>query len=118
MAFFKLISIVTVIIDKINNYNMRKGMAEVKSGIIEFNVKALDKLLHKGYKFVQIKGLTIDNHYEHVEPHILILVPLKELPSEAMKKDIYEPIQSELLYKWAAEINENPQIVISNYQVN
>lgn len=97
---------------------MRKGMAEVKSGIIEFNVKALDNLLHKGYNFVQIKGLTIDNHYEHVEPHILLLVPLKELPTDNMKKDIYEPIKSELLYKWAAEINENPQIVISNNLLN
>ncbi|MEP6711100.1 MAG: hypothetical protein ABJA37_01730 [Ferruginibacter sp.] len=93
---------------------MRKTQAEQKLGTIEFNAKALDLLQNNGYKFVQVKGLTIDRHYEYVEPHILLLVPLKELPTDPLKKDIYEPIKSELLYKWAAEKNEYPQIVIVN----
>ena len=97
---------------------MRKGITDVKSGTIEFSVKALDSLQNEGYKFVQVKGLTIDKHYDYVEPHILVLVPFKELPTDPMQKDIYEPIRSELLYKWAAEKNEHPEIVIANSQFN
>ncbi len=97
---------------------MRKGMTDVKAGTNEFSVKALDNLQNEGYKFVQIKGLTIDKHYDYVEPHILVLVPFKELPTDPMKKDIYEPIKSELLYKWAGEKNEYPEIVIANKHFN
>jgi hypothetical protein len=97
---------------------MRKGITDVKSGTTEFSVKALDNLQTEGYRFVQVKGLTIDKHYDYVEPHILVLVPFKELPTDPMRKDIYEPIQSELLYKWASEKNEHPEIVIARKQFN
>ncbi len=97
---------------------MRKGMTDVKSGTTEFNVNALDNLQNQGYKFVQIKGLTIDKHYDYVDPYILVLVPYKELPTDPMKKDIYEPIKSELLYKWAGEENKYPEIVIANKHFN
>ena len=93
---------------------MLKRIIEGIAGTIPFNIKALDNLQKKGYKFVQIKGLTIDKHFDYVEPYYLLLVPLIELPTEASRKDIYEPIKSELLYKWAAEVNEHPQIVIAN----
>lgn len=93
-------------------------MTDVKLGTTEFNVNALDNLQNQGYKFVQIKGLTIDKHYDYVEPHILVLVPFKELPTDPMKRDIYEPIKSELLYKWASEENKYPEIVIANKHFN
>lgn len=94
---------------------MRKGIAEARAASIEFTATALDLLQSKGYKFVQIKGLTMDKHYEYVEPHYLVLVPYRELPTDPLKKDIFEPIKSELLYQWAAEKNEFPQIIISKY---
>jgi hypothetical protein len=97
---------------------MRKGIADSKSATIEFSTKALDLLQVKGFKFVQVKGLTMDKHYEYVEPHYLVLIPMKELPNDPLKRDIYEPIKSDLLYKWALEKNEYPQIVISNIQPN
>jgi hypothetical protein len=97
---------------------MRKGIAEARTATVEFSVKSLDKLQLDGYKFVQVKGLTMDKHYDYVEPHVLVLVPMKELPTDPFKRDIYEPIKSELLYKWASEVNEYPQIVISNSTLN
>ncbi len=97
---------------------MRKGIAEARTATVEFSVKSLDKLQLDGYKFVQVKGLTMDKHYDYVEPHVLVLVPMKELPTDPLKRDIYEPIKSELLYKWASEVNEYPQIVISNSTLN
>ncbi len=88
-------------------------MLESKGGTTPFNVKALDELQKSGFKYVLVKGLTIDKHYDYVDPHCLVLVPCVELPEDPMKKEIYEPIKSELLYKWAAEKNEFPEIVIA-----
>ena len=93
---------------------MRRGIAEGRSGTIAFNVTALDNLQVRGYKFVHVIGLTADNHYDYTDPDLLLLVPLKELPTDPEKRDIYEPIKSELLYKWAAEVNEHPRIVIAD----
>ena len=92
---------------------MRKGLMENKGNTTEFTVKALDQLQKKGFKYVLVKGLTIDNHYDYVDPQCLVLIPCVELPVDPMKKDIYEPIKSDLLYKWAAEKNEFPEIVIA-----
>ena len=93
---------------------MRKGISDGRSGTVAFNAKALDNLQSLGYKFVHVLGLTADNHYDYTDPDYLLLVPLKELPTDPGKGDIYEPVKSELLYKWAAEVNESPRIVISS----
>ena len=93
---------------------MRKAIAESKIGGLVFNEKTLDQLQLKGYRFFQIKGMTVDNHYEYIEPQVMVLVPMKELPTDPYKRDIYESIQSELLYKWAAEPNNFLQIIISS----
>ena len=92
---------------------MRRGISEGRAPSIAFNVKALDNLQSRGFKFVHVIGLTADNHYDYTDPELLLLVPLKELPTDPQKRDIYEPIESELLYKWAAEVNEHPRIVIA-----
>ena len=97
---------------------MRKGIADGRSGTVEFNVKALDNLQSRGYKFVHVIGLTADNHYDYTDPDCLLLVPLKELPTDPQKRDIYEPIESELLYKWAEEVNEHPRILIADKLLN
>jgi hypothetical protein len=107
-AFFCIIIVVTK-----TQQTMRKGIAEARNATIEFTATALDNLQKKGFKFVQVKGLTMDKHYDYVDPYFLVLVPMKELPTDPVKKDIYEPIKSELLYKWAAEKNEYPHIVIA-----
>lgn len=91
---------------------MRKGITETQKGTTALSVKALNNLEHAGYKFVQVKGLTLDKHFDYVEPHFLVLVPCKTLPTDPMKRDIFEPIPSDLLYKWASEKNEYPEILI------
>ncbi len=92
---------------------MRKGIAEANKST-PFTLSSLRKIETDGYKFVQVKGLTMDRHYDYIEPHFLVLVPMKELPVEQDKKDIYEPVPSELLQKWAVENDENMEIVIAN----
>jgi hypothetical protein len=82
---------------------MRKGIAEGQAATVPFTLKSLKKIENEGYKFVQVKGLTADKHFDYIEPHCLILVPMRELPTEQEKKDIYEPVNSKLLEQWATE---------------
>lgn len=77
------------------------------------SLQALTDLHTRGYKFVQVKGLNEDNEFDYVEPHCLILVPMKELPSDQRKKDIYEPVTSELLIQMANEQNSITGVLIA-----
>lgn len=94
---------------------MRKGIADGQAANIPFNQRSLTALERRGFKYVQIKGLTIDNHYDYIEPRFLVLVPIKELPRDPNQKDIYERVDSKLLRQWAKEENESPRIVIAEY---
>jgi hypothetical protein len=93
---------------------MGKQFEESRASTITFNRQMVDNLERKGYKYFQIRGFTIDGHYDYMEPHYIILVPVKTLPVEQAKKDIYEPINSKLLQNWAARKNEYPEILILN----
>jgi len=64
--------------------------------------EAINSLQEKGYKYLQVQGFTMDHHAEYVEPHYLMLVPMKELPM-----DIYEPINSDLVNEWIKNANSN-----------
>jgi hypothetical protein len=69
-----------------------------------FTTAALNILQQKGYKYLQVQGFTMDHHAEYVEPHYLMLVPLKELSANM---DIYEPIDSDLINQWANDSTKN-----------
>lgn len=91
---------------------MRKGITE-SSGTSPLTLQLLRQIEDEGYKYVQVKGLTLDKHYDYVEPHFLVLVPMKELPTAQEHKDIYEPVPSGLLAKWAVEEDDALEIVVS-----
>ena len=93
---------------------MRKGTADGQLATTPLSVRALKILEDKGFKFVLVKGLTPDNHYDYIEPHFLLLQPIRELPPEQSNKDIYEPIGSDLLKQWANDINSATEVFISN----
>lgn len=65
-------------------------------------IEALVKLQEKGYKYLQVKGFTLDYHPEYVEPHYIMLVPIRNLSTNRSKMDIYEDIDSTLIRDWAA----------------
>jgi hypothetical protein len=92
---------------------MRKGEAEGQSATIQLTLQALLNLENSGYKFVQVKGLTMDKHYDYVEPHFIVLVPMKELPTSQINKDIYEPVDSELLRQWCNKSDDGTKVFIS-----
>ncbi len=92
---------------------MRKAIKEALLGTVAYTQQALDELAQTGYQFFQIKGLTIDRHFDYTEPYYILLVPIKLLPEEQGEKDIYEPIYSDIFKKWANEKNEFPKILIA-----
>lgn len=92
---------------------MRKGINEAMSGTMAYTQQTVDELDRTGYKFFQIKGLTIDKHFDYTEPYYILLVPIKALPEEQEAKDIYEPINSEIFQKWVNENNEYPKIMVA-----
>jgi hypothetical protein len=76
--------------------------------------KILIQLQSEGYKYVQIKGYTMERHPEYVEPHYFMLIPMKTLPEDPQSKDIYEPIESEFLANWALQSNDDhTEILVS-----
>jgi hypothetical protein len=92
---------------------MRKGESDGKTITTKLSLKELSLLEDKGYRFVQVIGLTLDKHYDYVEPHFLMLIPIKELPIDQSEKGIYEPIGSDLLKQWANDINSSTDVFIS-----
>ncbi len=92
---------------------MRKGITEGSVDTIPLTQNALLKMEKEGFKYFQVKGLTTDKHYDYIGPSFLVLVPMKELPADQAKKDIYEPVKSELLQQWAKEKQDYLEIVIA-----
>ncbi len=69
--------------------------------------EALNILQEKGYRYLQVQGYTLDHHPEYVEPHYLMLVPIKKLSAKPEQMDIYEDIDSELIKDWVKAGSNN-----------
>jgi hypothetical protein len=92
---------------------MRKSISESNGQTIPLTLKALASLEERGFQYVQVKAFTSDRHFDYVDPSMFIMFPLRELPTDPLKKDIYEPINSELLKAWASEKNDMTTFRIS-----
>lgn len=81
---------------------------------LPFNTQKLQELIRKGYKFVQVMGLTADCHYDVTQPHCILLIPLRELPRDNARKDVYEPIDSEIIAAWAENVSDYVPVTVSS----
>jgi hypothetical protein len=91
---------------------MRKGISQ-SHGAVQLDAAVLHDIEKRGYKYVLVKGLTIDKRYDYLAPRFLLLIPLKELPEDPRDKDIYEPIPSPLLEQWAEEPDDHLEVIIA-----
>lgn len=49
-------------------------------------------------------------------PRYFVLIPIKEFYNDPNKKEIYEPINSEILIDWSNSSNESIEVLVSaNY---
>lgn len=94
---------------------MIKGISDKKQPKLPFNVKTLNELIRKGYKYVQIKGVTQDYHYDYVDPNYLLLVPIKDLPQDLAKKDVYADIDSDIILAWARNTEDSTPVSVCEY---
>ena len=88
---------------------------EVKNNFLNhkpLSIEALNSLQKKGYRYLQVQGFTLDHHPEYVEPHYLMLVPIKELSVNPENMDIYEDINSELIKDWVKISGNNDRLDI------
>jgi len=92
---------------------MRKNVAEGSRHTVPLTIHLLQALEKKGYQYVQVKAFTSDKHFDYVDPRVFIMVPIKELPIDPVMKDIYEPINSELLKRWANEKDDMTEFRIA-----
>lgn len=60
----------------------------------------IQQLIKKGFRFVLIKGYTMDKRSDYMEPHYLLLVPIRELSHAEGEMEIYESLESKLLVSW------------------
>lgn len=75
-------------------------MAQNKSSI-RLTDQTLQDLKDKGFQYVIIKGYTPDRRLDHIQLNHFVLMPVVELPTEPGEKEIYAPIDSEVLSDWA-----------------
>ncbi len=88
---------------------------EVKNNFLNhrpLTCEALNKLQQKGYKYLQVQGYTMDHHLEYVDPHYLMLVPIKELSPSRSKMDVYEAIDSDIIREWVKTADTSDRVEI------
>ncbi|MDP4251611.1 MAG: hypothetical protein Q8918_16025 [Bacteroidota bacterium] len=92
---------------------MKNETKENFESTVRLTRKTLQHLIDKGFQYVQVRGFTLDKRPDYMEPHYLILLPMKELPEDPAKKDIYEPIHSSILTGWANFPNDGVEVFIA-----
>ncbi len=78
--------------------------------------QGLQSLKDKGFRYVQIKGFTMDKRLDYMELRYFMLVPIKDLPDDPNKKEIYEPIDSEILMNWANSPDDGIEVLVATNQ--
>jgi hypothetical protein len=74
---------------------------------IRLTDKTLQDLKDKGYQYVIVKGYTPDRQLDHIQLNHFVLMPVVELPTEPGEKEIYAPIDSEVLAEWAGSTDSS-----------
>ncbi len=78
-----------------------------------FTRAVMESLMNKGFRYVQVKGVTSDKKLDYMEPRYLVLIPMKALPDTPGSIEIYEAINSKLLQEWANHPHEGMQVMIA-----
>jgi hypothetical protein len=97
---------------------MKSKLSVRQAPRLPFTSQRLKELIRKGYKFVQVMGLTADCHYDVTQPHCILLVPMRELPGDNARKDVYEPIDSEIIAAWAEQVSDYIPVTVSSMYKN
>jgi len=89
------------------NYAMENSKSDIR-----LTKESLQHLKDSGFRFVLVKSYTTDRRVDYIDPNYFTLVPVKDLPEDPNKKEIYEPIDSEILSEWARFPDEGVKVII------
>jgi hypothetical protein len=64
--------------------------------------KTLQQLKDKGFQYVLIKGYSLSKKIDYIDFDSFRLIPVKELPEDPAEKEIYAPLDSEILLEWTS----------------
>jgi hypothetical protein len=79
---------------------------------ITLTKQSLQQLKDSGFRFVLITGYTTDRRVDYIEVNYFTLVPVKDLPEDPNKKEIYESIDSDILMQWASFPDHGAKVII------
>ncbi len=65
---------------------MKNETRENFESTTKLTVQGLQILKDRGFRYVQVKGFTMDKRLDYMELHYFMLVPIKELPDDPNKK--------------------------------
>ena len=84
----------------------------VKPGAIRLTIKTLQQLKDRGFQYVLIKGYSLSRKTDYIELNSFSLTPVKELPEDPAEKEIFAPVDSDILLEWASPENNGVEAFI------
>lgn len=72
-------------------------------GGIRLTEKTLQQLKDRGFQYVLIKGYSLAKKIDYIELNSFTLTPVRELPEDPAEKEIFAPLDSEILLQWATD---------------
>jgi len=82
---------------------------------IRLTKKSLQQLKDLGFRYVLVKGYTPDKRNDYIELNYFTLVPVMELPEDPAQKEIFAPIDSDILDEWASQPDNGIKAFIEEY---
>jgi SAM-dependent methyltransferase len=95
-------------------YEMNDNGKKIPRSVSRLTAQNLQILKAQGFRFVLVKGVTGDRRTDYITFSHFTLTPVKELPGETARKEIFEPIDSEILLQWANCQDDRVAVYIEN----
>lgn len=72
----------------------------------------MQELKDRGFLYVLVKGYTLDRRLDYIQMNHFTLLPVVELPPEPGAKEIFAPVDSEILMEWANSADKGLEVYI------
>jgi hypothetical protein len=97
---------------------MKNETRENFASTTRLTVQGLQKLKDRGFRYVQVKGFTMDRRLDYTELRYFMLVPIKDFSDDPNKMGIYEPIDSKILQEWASFPNDGVEVLVADPEID
>ena len=72
---------------------------------VRLTQKILDQLKERGFQYILVKGYSPGKKMDWIELNSFQLKPVRTLPEDPAEKEIFAPVDSEILQQWASPEN-------------